>query len=334
MPHDAPAAPISAPAAPLTTPRAAQAQEAAPVIAPDIAPVHWLMLLAAAGLYSGAFAFIELGLTTAPASAIVMGRLWIGALVVWGWMRYRGRRLPPLIEGRALNPAWIWFSALGVIGATLPFTLISLGQRDVDSAVAGILMAVMPLTTIALAHVFVPGERLTARKLTGFIIGFVGVAILMGPSALRDLGGPQSLAQFIILIAATAYAVNAILARRAPDFPASTTAAGLLLAAAIASTPLGVWSLIEDTGGISLASTFAIVVLGVGSTGVATILIMQLVRTAGPSFLAIINYIIPVTATFIGVALGESLGLNVFASLGVILLGVAIATWRRGGQRA
>ncbi len=293
--------------------------------APAFAASQWALLLTAAGLYSMAFALIEVGLTTAPASVIVMGRLWIGAALVWLWMHHRGHRLPPLVSQRP-DPAWLWLLALGVIGATLPFTLISLGQRHVDSAVAGILMAAMPLTTIALAHVFVPGDGLTWRKAAGFFVGFVGVTILIGPSALAELGGSQSVAQLLILIATVSYAATTIVARRAPALPPSVSSTGMLLAAAITATPFGVAALANDTGGVSAVSALAIIALGMGSTGVATIVLMQLIRTAGPSFVALMNYIIPVTATFIGVALGEALGAHIFAALAVILAGVAIAT--------
>ncbi len=146
-------------------------------------------------------------------------------------MRARGLALPP--PGRR----WLPFAALAILGNCLPFYLIAWGQQFIDSALAGILIAIMPLATLVLAHFFIAGERMTApRARSGFATGFAGIVVLMGPAALAGLGGSpvKALAQAAVLAGALCYAGNSVLARRtiATDFLVASTAV-LIVAAAL-----------------------------------------------------------------------------------------------------
>ena len=106
---------------------------------------------------------------------------------------------------------------MGVFSNALPFALLSWGQRHVTSGFAGITMAVVPLLVLPLAHLFVPGERMTARKVAGFVVGFAGVVLLIGT------GGPspaaRALARLACVAASSCYAVGAIVTRLAPPRP-------------------------------------------------------------------------------------------------------------------
>ena len=84
---------------------------------------------------------------------------------------------------------WTPYVVLAIVGNCLPFWFITWGQQHIDSALAGILMAVMPLVTLVLAHRFVSGERMTLARVGGFVLGFAGMVVLMGPAALNGLGG-------------------------------------------------------------------------------------------------------------------------------------------------
>ena len=157
------------------------------------------------------------------------------------------------------------------------------------SALAGILLAIMPLSTVALAHFFA-NERMTAWKLAGFAVGFAGAVILIGPAALAGLGGPTFLAQLAILGAALSYALNAIMTRRTPR----TDPAVLI------------W-------------------LALGPTALATVLYVGLIARAGAGFMSLVNYLVPIVALFTGLAFGEAIGWNAYLGLIIILAGIAIA---------
>src|SRR4051812_23429337 len=139
-------------------------------------------------MWGSAFMFMKIAVATVPPATLVASRLILAAIILYAVMRARGLRLPP--PGRR----WLAFIALGVLGNCLPFFLIAWGQQTIDSALAGILISVMPLATMVLAHFFVAGEHLTSRRALGFAIGFAGIVVLMGPAALMGLGGTPAVA--------------------------------------------------------------------------------------------------------------------------------------------
>ena len=279
----------------------------------------WAMLLVLTVLWGSAYAFIKHAVVTLPPGALIFVRIATAAVLLTAWTYYRGHRLPPLNDKR-----WLWFAALGLFGNTLPFFLISWGQQFIDSALTGILIATMPLTTIVLAHAFVPGDRMNARRLAGFLIGFAGVVVLLGPTALSGLGGTGLIAQLGVLAAACAYGINAVLARLQPDTPASLSGAGMLIMAAILAAPLGVWQLAHAPH-IAATAWMATLWLAIGPTAIASVMLMQIARTAGPSFLAVVNYMTPIAAMVTGVVIGETIGWNAALALAIILGGVWLA---------
>ncbi|MCC5995789.1 MAG: DMT family transporter [Oceanicaulis sp.] len=287
----------------------------------------WGGLAVLALLWGGAFAFITVGVETLPPSLVAFGRLALAALVLTVWAVARRRYLPPLRDAR-----WLWFAALGLFGNTLPFTLIAIGQQTVPSGVAGILMGMTPLAIIMAAHFVLPGERLNAWKGLGFLVGFSGIVLLTGPSALAGMLETDFVAQMLIFAATLAYAANAIMYQRMPETAPITVAAGSLICASVLALPLVAWDLAAGAAITpSFASIAAVIALGLLPTALATIVYMAIARKVGAAFIALINYAVPVVAALIGLMLGEALGLTAWLALGVILLGIFIA--RRGSSR-
>jgi drug/metabolite transporter (DMT)-like permease len=287
----------------------------------------WSGLGLLALVWGSAFAFISVGVETLPPSFVAFGRLALAAILLTAWTLHRRRPLPSLRDKR-----WVWFAALGFFGNTLPFVLIAIGQREVPSGVAGILMGMTPLAILAAAHFVLPGERLTAWKAAGFLIGFTGIVLLMGPSALNGMLSASFLMQLLIFGATLAYATNAILYQAGPETSPSVVAAASLISAAVLAAPLAAYDLMFGPPITpSLASIAAVAALGLFPTALAAIVYMGIARKVGAAFIALVNYAVPVVAALVGVALGETLGLNAWAALAVILAGIFIA--RRGVQR-
>ena len=285
--------------------------------------MDWAALLLLTVLWGSAFAFIKFGVQSIPPAALIFVRIGLAALLLTGWALLRGHRLPALNDRR-----WLWFAGLGFFGNTLPFFLVSWGQQHIDSALAGILVATMPLATVAMAHVFVPGEHLTVRRLTGVVTGFAGVVLLLGPSALADLGGTDVWAQLGVVGAAVCYGINAILARLLPPTSPSVSAAGMLICGALFAAPLGVWTL-SGTTDIAPTAWLAVIWLAAGPTALASVVLMHVAGTAGPNFLAIANYLTPIAAMITGLIIGETIGWTAVAALAVILTGVWLARKRK-----
>lgn len=287
----------------------------------------WGGLILLALLWGGAFAFITVGVETLPPSVVAFGRLALAAVVLTVWAVAQKRYLPPLTDRR-----WLWFAGLGLFGNALPFTLIAIGQQTVPSGVAGILMGMTPLAIIMAAHFVLPGERINAWKGAGFLIGFSGIVLLTGPSALAGMLETDFLAQMLIFAATLAYATNAIMYQRMPETPPITVAAGSLICASVLTVPLVIWDGATGTAmQPSLNSILAVIALGILPTALATIVYMGIARKVGAAFIALINYAVPVVAAMIGLVLGEALGLTAWLALGIILSGIFIA--RRGTRR-
>jgi len=237
---------------------------------------------------------------------------------------------------------WLFFLAMALLGNAAPFFLIAWGQVAIPSGLTGILMAVMPLAVLLMAHFLVAGERLTRRRLAGFALGFLGVVVLTGPDARAALVGREAsfISQLAVLGAALCYGVAAIVARRGPVLHPVVVAAPVL---AIAGTLVGALLLAAgagaggDSGAVAVHdpvgawSAAAMLALGALSTGLATVVYFTLIARAGPTFLSLINYLIPVWAVVLGaVALDERLPPRAFVALALILAGLVLARWRSG----
>ncbi|MGF1640367.1 MAG: DMT family transporter [Rhodospirillales bacterium] len=284
-------------------------------------PLHWLLLLALVAMWGSSFMLTKIAVAAMPPSTVVAGRLGIAAVVLSGALVMAGRRLP------GWGRHWLFFVAMALIGNCIPFWLISWGQQRIDSGAAGILMAAMPLATVVLAHRFVDGERLNRSRLLGFATGFCGIVVLVGPEALLELGGGGSalLSELAVLAGALCYAVATIVARRRPHSDALVAAAGVTIAAAVMMAPAAAGAGLPPVA-LSAGAVAAVLVLGVMSTALATVVYFKLVTVAGPSFLSLINYLIPLWAVLVGmVVLGERPEWTALLALAMVLSGIALS---------
>ena len=289
---------------------------------------HWLLLAALVVMWGSSFLFTKIAVAAMGPASVVAGRLVLAATVL-GLIVAATRR--PLLGG---SRAWLFFIAIALVGNCAPFWLISWGQQKIDSGLAGIFMAVMPITTLVLAHFFVRGERLSRARAGGFALGFLGVVVLIGPDALLELRGTGTalLYELAVLGAAVLYAVNTIIARRRPEGDALTAAAAVTIVASLIMVPAA-WS-----GGTpwpaSIGTEVAVALgfLGIASTAAATVVFFKLIALAGPTFVSLINYLIPVWAVLVGaIFLGESPELAALGALALILGGIGLS--ELGGRR-
>jgi drug/metabolite transporter (DMT)-like permease len=288
----------------------------------------WGLLGVLALIWGTAFLFTKIAVTTIPPMTVAAGRLTIAAVVLVAAAAAAGERVPR-DRGR-----WSSFIAMAIVGNAAPFFLISWGQVVVDSAVAGVLMAAMPLVTIVLAHFFVESEPLRSATLAGFTMGFAGIVVLVGPSVLGRVGQNEvvALRQAAILLGAICYACNAILARRLERTPPLVVAAATMTLAAAMTLPIALATERPWTRPLSPGSLAAVVHLGLVATALAMTLFYRAIASAGATFLSLTNYLIPIVAVIAGVAiLGEAPRWNLYAALVLVLGGIGI---ERAGNRA
>ena len=294
-------------------------------------PLDWMLLGALVVISGSAFVMIREAVETIPPPAIASIRLWIGAGLMFAIMRAAGRRFPALIvrteKGPRLHLAWAWMLSVSAIGYTIPFFIFPWAQQYVDSGLAGVYMAFMPIWTLGLAFLFA-NEEVSPTKLAGFLLGFAGVLILMGPDVIGGAARSSILAQLGLLVATFGYGVSAVIMRRMPRIRPRVFAAGAILGAAVFSTPaLFVTDLHIERW--TLPGVLSLIGLAVGPTGLAGLIIIIMIKRAGAGFMSLANYLVPIWAIFMGALLfHERLEPRVFVALAVILFGVAISQWR------
>jgi drug/metabolite transporter (DMT)-like permease len=283
---------------------------------------HWLLLFALVAMWGSAFMMTGIAVRAFSPAVLVTVRLVGGAILLTSLVMGRGMRFP--WHGRF----WLFSLLLALVGNSVPFWLISFGQQRVESGLAGILMGIMPLTTMVLAHLFVEGERLNGLKAAGFAVGFAGLVVLLGPTALSELEGQGGvlLYELAILGGAICYAINAVLARHRPPADPQVAAAGVTLTGGLLMLPIGLPAAPAELAAAPAAPLWALVALTVFATAIATVVFLKLVVIAGPSFTSFINYLIPVWAVLMGVMfLGERPGASALIALVLILAGIGIS---------
>jgi drug/metabolite transporter (DMT)-like permease len=279
-----------------------------------------LLLVLIALAWGSTFMFTKIAVVSVPPLTLAAGRVAVAALALFAYISLRGHRLP------VLRAQWTSAGVLAVFLVVFPIALLSWAQQFIDTALAGILVASLPLITLALAHAFVADERLTIGRLFGVVFGFAGVIALIGPEALKGLG-LQLVAQLALLGGPLSYAIGMIVARRVPPMAPSVRATSVSLVGCAILIPAALivdrpWTLSPTPG--AMAST---VYLGLVPTAMAMILSFEVIATRGATFMSLTNYLVPCTAVSLGwLFLGETISAHMLGAMAVILGGIALAT--------
>lgn len=283
----------------------------------DILTIRQFGLLLLLGLIWGAsFMFIKVALPTVPPFTIVFVRTALAGLVLYAVVRRRGRRMPP--------PGAIWgsFLVMGLLNGAIPYSLINWGEIHIEAGLGAIFNSLMPLFTVVFAHFTTRDERFSGQKLAGVGLGLAGVALLMGPSALKGLGS-HVLGQLAVAGAAASYAMAAIYGKRLGKDTPLVLATGQMAGGAVLVAPLMIvmdkpWTLSPD-----LPAIFCLLLLAVTNTALAYVLYYRILAAVGATRLSLVTYIIPLSGVFWGwLILGERLHWTAFAALGLILASV------------
>ncbi len=298
---------------------------------PHPKPYDWALLAALTIFWGSSYALTKLSLESFPPMTMVFVRLFIGGIIALAWAFALGRKVPPLRSAisAGITKEWLFFIAMAIVGNMAPFFLISWGQREVPSSLAGILVAIMPLATLAAAHVLITHERITLPRLAGYFMGFGGIVVLLGVDAILGIGNGAPLHQFAILAGALLYSANSLLVRFAPHQDPFMSAGIVSIVGAVIALPFALyldqpWNIIPTGNAV-----FGLTMLSIMSTGLAGIVYYALIKSAGPTFMSLTNYLAPLFAVALGIfILAERPTLTAYAALGLILGGVAISQYK------
>src|SRR3954453_5488442 len=284
-----------------------------------------VLLGALALIWGSSFMLIKVADREVEPSTLILGRLWLAALTL-------AVVVPLLTDGRVvaahLRAHWRPLVVIGLLNTAVPFWLLSWGETRIDSGLASILQASVPIFNAVLAFGFFHDERVTGRRLIGVAIGFVGVAVLVGAQPHGKAVGALA-----VVGMALCYAAGGLLTRRhLGQVRPHVIALGTSAAAAIAVTPAGIAQAPHHAPGWKAIAS--VVVLGVVCTAVAYLLFFTIIVRAGAGYAALVTYLVPPVALAYGaIFLDESIGLYAILGLVLILGGVALGTRRTTSLR-
>jgi len=282
----------------------------------------WLLWFSIAGLIWGAsFLFIELALTFLTPIGVAFGRTFFGALAMVIAMVIFKSTLPTSFE------AWKHLTIAGMLMSSIPFVLFAYAQTQVTSALAAIINAVTPITTVIVLLVAFRTEKLKPHVVAGIVIGLVGVLVVLG--AWQGFGENSPLAIIAMLIAVILYGIGTPYVRKyvTPlNLATEVSVFGQIGTAALTLLPIFLLSGPLITSAPDLASVAAIVTLGALGSGVAYLLYYKILDVVGSAIASSVTYITPVIAVVLGVILlGEKL--HWYEPVGglIVILGAAIS---------
>jgi drug/metabolite transporter (DMT)-like permease len=280
-------------------------------------PVEWGFLFALAFLWSWIFFLTKVALGDMPPFTVVALRLGIGAIILYGVVRFSGAPTPTSLR------TWVAFAGMGALNNFLPFCLIAWGQTQIDSGLAAILNATTPLFTVLLAHVLTRDERMTPNRLGGVLLGVIGVGAMIGSSALHGLTA-NVFGQAAILGAAICYACAGIFGRRLRHLPPMVAATGQVTAGALLALPLALFvdrPWLHAMPGVAAWTSVASAALFCTALGYA--LYFRILATAGATNLLLVTLLMPIGAVWLGMAiLGEQIHAREFVGMALIGLGL------------
>jgi drug/metabolite transporter (DMT)-like permease len=265
--------------------------------------------------------FIKVAVRGYEPAAMIMFRLLIAsALLLTAFVVQRGFRTA-VAEIRALG--WQGFG-VGIVNGAIPFTLIAWGEKHIDSGVAAIANATVPIFVVLLALRWQPSETVRGARLGGILLGLVGVGVLAG---LHPGGGWWGVAGTLAVVAASlSYAAGGLWGQRlVSDENGFALATAAMLGAALVLIPFGLAQLPSHVPGWK--ETGSVVALAVLGTAAAQILLFRVLRSDGATMLSLVTYLLPATALVYGITLlGESLTVEELIGMVLILGGVALGS--------
>jgi drug/metabolite transporter (DMT)-like permease len=281
--------------------------------------VIYIGLLAA--FWGASYMFIKVAVRAFEPTTMIMFRLLIASSLLLLVLAVQRGWSTTVAELRALG--WEGF-ALGLVNGAIPFTLIAWGERHIDSGVAAIANASMPIFVVLLAIRWKPSETVRGLRLVGFVVGLVGVGVLAG---VHPEGGWWGVAgTMAVVVASVSYAVGSLWGQRLIARTSGLVlATSSMLGGLLALLPFGLLQLPGQVPGWK--PTGSVIALAVIGTALAQIIAYRALRSDGAARLSLVTYLLPVTALIYGVTLlGEPLTWQKLAGMVLILGGVAVGS--------
>jgi drug/metabolite transporter (DMT)-like permease len=284
----------------------------------------WALFVAMSVIWGVPYLLIKVAVGEFSPVVVVFLRCVVGAALLLPWTLARGR------VGPALREHWRALLVFTVLEMTAPWLLLSWAEQDLSSSLTGLLVAGVPFVAALTARLAGDEDRLSPVRVTGMLIGVVGIAALLG----LDVGGAQLTAIAAVALVVIGYATAPmVISHKLPDVSGVTASAVALVVTAVVYAPFAVPQL-GDAADVPSGAWLSVAVLGVVCTALALALFFALIREAGPQRALVITFVNPAVAVLLGVLLlDEPFTLGLAVGLPLVLVGCVLAT-RRSPARA
>jgi drug/metabolite transporter (DMT)-like permease len=249
----------------------------------------------------------------------------IGHAVVYALVRTR-----PWPTERRL---WRHAVVLGVFGSAIPMTAIVVALQYQSGGITSILITTSPALTVLMAHLFLPDESLTRRRILGVMLALAGALLLAlrGESGLPDVGRADPMGYYLVLIAMVSSSSMTVYARRfMRDMDAFDVGSVRMFAAALVVAPLAVLLPGVDLQAVDGQGCFALAYSSLFGTFAGSLLAFYTIKRFGATAAAMTAYVIPLVTSAGGIlVLGETFTPVMVIGFGIIVLGIVIINTSR-----
>jgi len=288
--------------------------------------IDWLIFIALGFFWGSSYLFIKIGVDHGlQPFTLIMFRLLIGFVLLATVVAVAREPLPrdPRTYGH--------LAVMGTINIAIPFALITFAEQTVDSSLASVINSAVPLFVIVIAALFLKGETITLNRVAGLVVGFIGVALLVGFDV-TDLSSANAVGELALIGATISYAIGAVYSRRnihglRPMIPALFQVFfGLLITGTLAfvtERPLAVEWVPE--------SLLAVVWLGLLGSGLAYLCFFRILQHWGATRTSLVAYLLPVYGIALGaLVLNERIDVTTLIGTALIIGGIALVNSRYG----
>jgi drug/metabolite transporter (DMT)-like permease len=286
----------------------------------------WVLFGAMCVIWGLPYLLIRVAVRDLTPATVVFARTGIAALLLMPVAMWRG--MLPSLRGH-----WPWLLAFTLVELTLPWYLLTSAEQHLDSSLAGLLVAAVPLFGVLLGRLAGDHEPVSRRRLSGLLIGIAGVAALVG----LQLGDIDMVAVVQVLLVAVGYAAGPlVLSRRLSDLPSIAVVATSLTITAVVYAP---FALTSHPTHVSAEVVWSVLTLAIVCTALAFLVFFALIADIGPVRATVITYVNPAVAIALGViVLGEPLTAGMIVGFPLVIIGSVFATTRGpagvGGEAA
>ena len=267
-------------------------------------------------IWGSSFLFIKFTVLSLKPLTAVLLRMAVAALFLFIYLKIKKKNLP--LEKKDI----INYFVIAIFGNVLPFFLVSWAEISINTNITGIIMGLMPITTVFLAYFFVKEEKINIYTFLGIFLGFCGLFFLLDIITNKNT---DLLSQIAVIIATISFAIGTIYIRKIPNFNPLYMLTGSTYFAFFILIPLVfIFNDLLNTSATNQSIIFGII-LGILNTAIGGFVFFKLIKLSGAAFTSTVNFITPFVATILGyIFLNESLNLNQILGFIFILIGIYI----------